>query len=522
MKSKSVLRTIRIFLAVIVILPFTFLFIDFGISELRPLWWLPEIQFTPAVLSLIAGMGSALVIVFILLLTVLFGRVYCSVICPFGIMQDVFKNIFNIGKKKNKRKKYKYSKPMNVLRYSILAVTIIILITGYSALVLYIDPYSNFGRIAKNVLGPVYMGVNNLFASLGISSLYRVSPKSFELFSLGFSIFVLLGTGLMVFLRGRLFCNSICPVGAVLSLFSRFSLFKLKLDSEKCNSCGLCAMKCKAECIDTKNKKLDFSRCVTCYNCIDTCNRQAVGYKFSWKTDKTKTVEPKQPVQDNIDTDKRRFLATSATVLGTAVVANAQRQRNRVRGEHSYEKHSPISPPGSKSIKNLLSKCTACHLCVAQCPTQVLKPAFMEYGLAGMMMPVMNYNADFCNFECTLCSEICPNGAIQPLSVEEKKQTQIGKVFFVKQLCVVYTDETSCGACSEHCPTKAVDMVPYKGVLTIPQINQDICIGCGGCEYICPVRPLRAIYIDGNPIHQIAEKPVEDNKEEIELDGFGF
>jgi len=122
----------------------------------------------------------------------------------------------------------------------------------------------------------------------------------------------------------------------------------------------------------------------------------------------------------------------------------------------------------------------------------------------------MDYFASFCNFECVICSEVCPTGAILTIDLEEKKTIQLGKTNFIKENCIVYTDETTCGACSEHCPSKAVDMVFYKDKLTIPEITQEICVGCGACEYACPTTP-KSIYVDGNPIHQVAEKPKEED-----------
>ena len=152
----------------------------------------------------------------------------------------------------------------------------------------------------------------------------------------------------------------------------------------------------------------------------------------------------------------------------------------------------------------------------------MLKPAFMDYGLGGMMQPKMDFGHGFCNFDCTVCSEVCPNGALLPLTKEEKHKLQMGRVVFVRENCIVNTDETSCGACSEHCPTQAVTMIPYKNGLTIPSVNPDICVGCGGCEYVCPVRPFRAIYIEGNPVYQEAKPFQEAEKKEVILDDFGF
>ncbi len=150
--------------------------------------------------------------------------------------------------------------------------------------------------------------------------------------------------------------------------------------------------------------------------------------------------------------------------------------------------------------------CTACHLCVSACPSQVLQPSLMQYGLEGIFQPFMDYDSSYCNYECVKCSEVCPTGAILPISTEHKKTVQIGKVIFLINNCIVYTKEKSCGACAEHCPTKAVQMVSFKGARTIPRTDANICIGCGACEYACPAEPYKAIYVEGNPVHQTAIK----------------
>lgn len=146
----------------------------------------------------------------------------------------------------------------------------------------------------------------------------------------------------------------------------------------------------------------------------------------------------------------------------------------------------------------------------------------LEYGLDYMLKPRLAYISSYCNYECTVCSDVCPTGAIKPLTIEEKTTTQVGIATFFKGRCVVNTEEKDCGACAEHCPTQAVHMVPYKGTLTIPQINPDLCIGCGGCESICPVRPMRAIIVKSNVEHKFVEKPKEEEIKEIEVDDFGF
>jgi ferredoxin len=138
------------------------------------------------------------------------------------------------------------------------------------------------------------------------------------------------------------------------------------------------------------------------------------------------------------------------------------------------------------------------------------------YGLKGILQPRMDYITSFCNYECKLCGDVCPTGAILPLLLEEKKLTQLGKAKFVKENCVVETQKTDCGACSEHCPTKAVQMMPYWRNLTIPEVTEDICVGCGACEYACPTDP-KSIYVEGNPTHQQAKEPRQE-KLDVDID----
>jgi formate hydrogenlyase subunit 6/NADH:ubiquinone oxidoreductase subunit I len=163
-------------------------------------------------------------------------------------------------------------------------------------------------------------------------------------------------------------------------------------------------------------------------------------------------------------------------------------------------------------------------VCVTACPTHVLVPEFFDYGLEGIFQPRMHYASGACTYECTICGEVCPTGAIRPLPVEAKKLTQIGKATFIKDDCVVAVKKKDCGACAEHCPTKAVHMVPYEGKLVIPEVNQDLCIGCGACEHPCPTTPNKAIYVESNLTHLLAKKPeIKQAQPAVNLDaGFPF
>lgn len=233
----------------------------------------------------------------------------------------------------------------------------------------------------------------------------------------------------------------------------------------------------------------------------------------TWREDASNT--------DFTDKSKRNFLKAGILALvSTPLITKANDPKVK---QHNFELRGPISPPGSLSVDHLKGKCIGCQLCISTCPSKVLQPSFMQYGFTGMMMPLMDNTISFCNYECVKCTEVCPTGALVPLTAEQKKTTQIGRVFFNRNLCVVKKKEKSCGSCSEHCPTQAVYMVPYIKGLTIPETNTDICIGCGACEYACPVSdPHVAIYVIPNKVHQTALKPVTEKIKVEETEEFPF
>ncbi|MDR1632483.1 MAG: 4Fe-4S binding protein [Dysgonamonadaceae bacterium] len=509
----NILKTIRLVLALLIFIPLLLYFCDFA-NILPPLLHgLAHIQVVPAIL-----VGSAGILIGLFLLTFLFGRVYCSVICPLGILQDIIAWFTRRGKKKNrKRRWFAYAKPQTILRYSLLAVCVLFLIFGITVPVLYLDPYSNFGRIAVNLFRPAVMEGNNLVNWIALKfnnyDFYHVTIHTITSFSLAIAVIALLVVGLTAFLRGRLFCNTICPVGSLLGILSGFSVFRIVLNQSKCTSCGLCEKSCKSQCIDSKEKTADNSRCVACFNCLDRCKSNGIKYQFAYAYTKKNEIPSHS---------RRSFLLTGAGAMATLPFIPAWAKKGETA---DFTKLTPVTPPGSKSLAHFKKHCTACHLCITHCPQQILKPAGFNFGWDYAFKPHLTfYESAFCNYECTICSEICPNGAIERLTIEEKSVTQIGIARFDIDRCVVYTDHTSCGACSEHCPTRAVKMDPYEDALTLPHVYDELCIGCGGCESICPVRPVKAINIQAVDVHQIAKKEKEEQIEEVDQDrlDFGF
>ena len=521
------------------------------ILRILPRWMnlVPEMQIVPAIMA-----GSAVVLVTMGVLTLLLGRVYCSVVCPLGILQDV---ILRVKKwyyrlvKKRKRFKARYDRPWNWVRYGVLGIVAVLFAVGISYPLLLLDPYSNFGRIAVALVRPAAVAGNNLVAgwmnAAGNYTLYHLQQLDLTTVVAVVAGVVLLMLVVMVWRRGRLWCNSICPVGTLLGLISRFSLFKVRIDRNKCTHCGLCASTCKSHCMDFRTGTVDASRCVDCFDCLESCTHQALTYIPTWKRS-TGTAEstPKLPSEAESsaedgglsseaekrvneealmghNTSRRRFLrealATAALLPATELMGRQARWR---RGQRAAGEGILPMPPGAVDRERFLRKCTACQLCVDHCPTNVLKPAFLENGLTGMMQPYMRFSVEkFCNYECKVCTEVCPNDALLPLTLEEKKLTRVGVAVFHKDLCKVFVSHVDCGACAEHCPTQAVHMVPFENGLTIPQVTDCYCIGCGGCESICPMTP-PAIHIVGVDEQTQADQPTRDKTEVQAVDDFGF
>lgn len=458
-------------------------------------------QFVPSAVTLFHFFtGASFGCIFIVLLTLLFGRVYCSFLCPLGTLQDL---IIGIRSRIRKKYRFRFMKPQPWVQYSLLALTVIPLFFGSLFFLNLLDPYSFAGKIFSSLFRPaVYFGNNLLVWVLNLFNIFSIYPvewKYLHVPSFVFASLIFTGLLLLAVFKGRWYCNAICPVGTVLGFLSRFSLWKIRIREENCTRCGLCAHKCKAGCIDVKSGEVDFTRCVACYNCFRACHHDGFSYSFSIKS-KAKTP----------DASRRTFLKqTSAGIMTLTGVVAAGPLSAKDNTVEETPKPGPATPPGSLSIWNFTSACTACHLCITACPTRVLQPSFFEYGLQGMFMPRMNFEASFCNFDCIACTQVCPTEAIRSLTVEQKHVTQIGVSKFIKNICVVVEKKTACGACSEHCPTKAVEMVPYIGTLTIPEINEKICIGCGACEFACPTRPIRAIYVEPRNYHRVAMKPLK-------------
>ena len=485
------LRKIRIIAAALCFSLITLLFLDFTGTIHAWFGWLAKIQFLPAMLALNVG-----VIVLLVALTLIFGRAYCSVICPLGVMQDVIS--WFAGRRKKNR--FSYSPAKNWLRYAVLAVFVATLVAGFGAVALLVAPYSAFGRIAQNLFAPIWKWGNNLLAYVAERvdsyAFYSTDVVVGSWATFAVAAVTLVIVGILAWRNGRTYCNTICPVGTVLGVLSRFSLLKPVIDTEKCIDCKLCARKCKAACINTKNHEIDYSRCVVCMDCLESCNKGAIKY----------TIRKSKSQPAPADKSRRNFIVSAGLLAASA----AKAQEMKLDGGYAtiIDKEKPfknraLTPPGSLSARNMAAHCTGCQLCVAVCPTQVLRPSA---DLTTFMQPEMSYEKGYCRPKCNKCSQVCPAGAIKPISVEEKSSIQIGHAEWNRKNCIVLTDDVDCGNCARHCPTGAITMIlsDYRDLKSrkIPSVNKHLCIGCGACENLCPSRPFSAIYVKGYPNHR--------------------
>ena len=561
-----------------------------------------HIQFVPALLSLAAGtLGVALPLIILLLLTLIFGRVYCSFLCPTGILQDIIGRLARPLTRRTSRTRTNphspgagahntsagshssdanagsststgsstsagYRKPHSILRYIILIATGLLFALGLAWPLTLLDPYSLFGKIASQFFGSIEIFLNNALANIFPNSIPYLKYTSIATVSFIYGTIALITLILFSAAHGRLYCNTICPVGTLLGLIGSKSLFQIRIDSNACKHCNACAKNCKSNCIDIKGQKVDTERCVVCFNCLQHCKFNALHYSLrrpaantsagsstastsACSTASTSATSAKAtsgtstsgatsasaastPPSEKIDKGLRTTLAGLAG-LGTAIIANKGTGSRFIPIKEYREKHLPenlrasqelgIMPPGAGTLEHFKQNCTGCYACVAACPGDVIKPATFEYGPDGILLPTLKYNGHFCGYECNACSNACPSGALSPLTLKEKKRTAIGKAIYMAGKCIVFQAGTDCGACDEHCPTKAITMVPVPGksFLYYPKLNRDLCIGCGGCEYICPQKP-KAIKVVALADQSLAQEPTDDVQQEVEVNDFGF
>ena len=500
------LKKIRVIFATVFFILLTLLFLDFTGVLHKWFGWMAKIQLVPAILAV-----NVVMIVVLGLLTIIFGRIYCSVICPLGILQDAVSRM--AGKLKGKKNRFGYSPAMSWLRYSVLAVFIAAMIAGVSIIVSLFDPYAAYGRMASNFLTPLYRIANNTLALLSEKldsyAFYSIEVWIKGWITFGVAVITFIAITILAWRNGRTYCNTICPVGSILGFLSKFSIFRITFDTDKCTNCKICERNCKASCIDSKASVIDYSRCVACFNCIEKCKSGAIQYSI-----RTVGKGNNETVRGKVSGENRRKGISRRdvfSIVGTLTIGSSLRAQQLVNADGGLApiedrqapvRKTPVVPPGALSLANMRRHCTACQLCVSACPNNILRPSDK---LATFMQPEMCFDKGYCRPECVECSLVCPSGAINAITTADKTAVSIGHAVWIKDHCIVNRDDVPCNNCERHCPTSAIMFVDrdpgVKDSLKIPIVDKELCIGCGACEYLCPARPFGAIYIEGNVRH---------------------
>lgn len=485
------LKKIRISLASLMLIIITVLLCGINYKLSMAFAWAAKIQFLPALMAF-----DIVVILFLLLLTALFGRIYCSVICPLGVMQDVFGYVGG----KVKKNRYSFSPEKKWLRYGVLFFFILCLIVGFAPVTTLLAPYSAYGRIINSLIKPICDLINNALAdSAAQNGSYLFSEVEIWTRSVTVpvvSVLTLLILALLALANGRTYCNTVCPVGTALSLVARNAIFKIRFDKSKCRNCSLCEKNCKASAIDFKSGTIDYSRCVVCGDCIEVCHFDALRFCAGGAKASDAPVEP--------DASRRAFIVGAAVAAGGVAAAQTL---SKVDGgmaalteKEAPERQTPLVPAGAVSVDRFKKHCTACQLCVSSCPNNVLRPSTSP---ERFMQPEMSYERGWCRPECKRCGDVCPAKAISPINGGDKKDIHIGHAVWIESNCLVTSADVACDCCARHCPQGAITMVktndnPQKAV---PMVDVSKCTGCGACENLCPVRPFSAIYVEGHEQH---------------------
>ena len=407
-----------------------------------------EVQIVAAWQSaLVSATVSTVVIIFLVfILTLLCGRVYCSTLCPLGIFQEI---LMFLWQPIYKWKKIKAVKKHSVLGYFMAIILFGCLCGGSVILLRYIDPYAVIG----NALSGAIYGIC-FISTVAILSLFKK----------------------------RFFCSHICPVGVLLGVISKFSLWRIKIDDKACKLCGRCEQVCPVGCIDLKKQEVDSERCIRCFKCLEHCAFKAV--IFERQNKKNNDDENKEMP---VDLKRRKMIIGTGVLLLFGVAFRG----GKLLVEKTADKiKRVILPAGAGNGKDFYNRCLNCNLCVKNCPMEIIKKATAE-------VPVVHlkYGKNYCDYDCHKCSEVCPSGAIKKISLKDKRRTKIAEAVIDEDICI------KCGMCAVRCPRHII----IKNGGEYPKIAANGCIGCGLCASVCPVKAITIKTIEEQKILEAKE-----------------
>lgn len=439
----------------------------------------------------------------LLVLTLLLGRVFCSFICPFGTIHHAV-GTFKPALKGSRMMQANRKTPSQKIKYFILILLLVAAIFGLNAAGL-MDPIAFlFRSIALAVLPGLGAGLRSVFEAMAASDIKILNLASYGAEVLVSPVFGysqptyqtawFIGILFLVILfvnrlRPRFWCRTLCPLGALLAMFSRISILNLEKYEQKCTECNLCLKHCQGAASPRPGQDWEASECLMCFNCYNVCPEDALAFRFTWRPERNH-----QP-----DIGKRAVLTGLAAGISFPLLARLDGQIDKVSDPRL------IRPPGALAEVEFLELCQRCGLCMKVCPTNVINPTLAEAGLAGFWTPRLIMTHGYCEFTCTLCGSVCPTGAIREITIQEKieQPIKIGSAYIDRGRCLPWSGNAPCIVCQEVCPTSPKAIYLQENVVAAPDkkrlkvqlpfVHLKRCVGCGICENKCPVRGLPAI-----------------------------
>ncbi len=443
----------------------------------------------------------------IVLLTALLGRIFCGWICPLGTLHNLMSSLRKKSswadqeKRLHRWQSLKYYLLVGLLVSSLFSLQLVGFFDPLSLLIrsfaVFIDPVLNM--ISQTLLAalshtgiPLLERTAGTLQSWGLDTFLAYEPPHFRQAEVIGIIF--LAILLLNLLGARFWCVTLCPLGALLGLLSRFSLPRLQI-SENCRSCRICNLHCQTAASPFPVDSWKKSECVYCWNCQKLCPEKAVQIHLPGRAPGTKQASSGVNL---VNLERRRLLGSA---LGGALLVPLLRSGPFI----TLPSPQLIRPPGALPEEEFLQRCIRCGECMKVCPTHGLQPTFFEGGLQGLWTPVLVPRMGYCEYSCTLCGQVCPTGAIQRLHLTEKQKVRIGLAFVDRDRCLPYHQGIACIVCEELCPTpkKAIwleegsvkDRVGRVKRVKLPRVDLDLCIGCGICEERCPIVDCPAIRV---------------------------
>jgi polyferredoxin len=441
----------------------------------------PLISFTTFLTSWTLYKGLALSL-FIIIGTFIFGRFFCSWVCPFGILNQWVSHLFN---KRLPVDDYRVNSYRQIyrLKYYILVLLLVLGLFGSLQIGLF-DPIS---FVTRSFAVSFFPALN-----YWTGGIYLRQPAFFGGFLIALIFLAALFANRFI---TRFWCRVLCPLGALLGVLGSASLLRIRRDVEKCTDCQKCLQFCHGGC--DPHTSLRVSECHVCMNCIDSCPESAIHYGLNARN---------SSVHAPVDVNRRRLIETA--VAGVILFP----MMRSVVNAHTAPQYKVIRPPGSLAEGDFMRRCIKCGECMRVCPTNVIQPSLLEAGFEGLWTPILINKIGYCEYNCVLCGQVCPTGAILSLTVEKKigkkpfeNPVKIGTAFYDRGRCLPWAMDIECIVCEEVCPTspKAIwfETVEIKlrdgktKPLKRPHVDPKLCVGCGICEYKCPVQDHPAVRV---------------------------